>query len=271
MSTTAPQSSGDLKLTPGDVEPNWLYFVARSGEVGQQWAEEYSSAASRALLDAAFQALALLRRRQLEAGEARLRVAKTLLRQLERAAPPTFLALQRWYYGALAYNHYCREDFEAAERVLDQAHAAVRDAIDAQRFLIPFARDCFDFTFQRCRISRSRRRWQELHHRLEITCDVVEGRRPYCVLRDGTLLDLAAVRRFYDSLPALTAEERESLRPVYDEDLRRQRFLREVHVLYAFSGLVVPYIPSPKLLNAITPAGASLSYYSARSVTKGST
>ena len=234
-----------MRLTPGDVEPNWLYFVARSSEAGRQWAEEYCSSASRALLDAAFQALALLRRRQLEAGEARLRAAKSLLLQLERAAPPTFLALQRWYYGALAYNHYCREEFEMAEHVLDRAHAAVRDAIDAQRFLIPFARDCFDFTFQRCRISRFRRRWQELRQRLEITCDVVEGRRPYCVLHDGTRLDLAAVRHFYDSLPALTVEERASLRPLYDEDLRRQRFLREVHVLYAFSGLVVPYIPAP--------------------------
>jgi hypothetical protein len=235
---------------PGDVEPNWPYFVSFSGEDGFRWAQEYGVRKHADLMEGITRALGLLRRRQIDAGLAELRRAEEGLAEIEMESPVFFHVLGRWYFGAIAYYYYCIEDFDRACAALDEAHAAVQRAIEIRSFLVPFAAHCHDFWIQRIRIDRNRRRWSDMWRSIEVARQIEVGEKPYCVLSDGTPIDIAAIQGFYNSLAPFTEAEREPLRVVLDDEVRLRFFRITLAEIYAMPGFVIPYRPAQRAKDA---------------------
>lgn len=225
---------------PGVAEPNWAYFVARRDEEGERWAERYSRPEHTEMMSDNMAALNLMRRNQLEAGYRKLDEVRSRLMDLEQETPDVFHVLGRWYYGALAYYHYCRDDFIRAEEALDLAHEEVRQAIEFRRFLMPFAQHCYDFSVQRIRIVRNQRRWSEMWRLIEIARQAGSGERPYCVLSDGTDINLSTVQEFYSALKPFDQKEQDALRIVFDANLRVRALRRSLAEVFALPGFVIP-------------------------------
>jgi hypothetical protein len=72
---------------------------------------------------------------------------------------------------------------------------------------------------------------------------MLTGERAFCVLSDGTPVDLAAIQGFYRALPHLTQEEQEPLRTIFDDEYRLRFFNRAVAEIFAIPGFVIPYLP----------------------------
>jgi hypothetical protein len=229
--------------SPGDLEPNWAYFVARRDKEGERWAEQYSLPAHVEIMRGTAAALNLMRKNQMEAGRRKLAEIQGSLRDIECDFPDVVHVLGRWFYGALAYYHYCRESFSEAEEALDLAHEEVRQAIDRRRFLVPFAQHCYDFSIQRIRIVRNQKRWTEMRRMIELARQAGVGECPYCTLSDGTKVDLFAVQEFYSTLKPFSPEEEAAVQLVFDEQLRERSFRRSLAEVYALPGFVIPYLP----------------------------
>lgn len=229
--------------TPGEIEPNWAYFVALHGEEGLRWVEELCRPEHMEMMAGMNESLRLLRTRQIERGREVLENVKGSLDTLAPTAPGVDHALGRWYYGALAYYHYCQEDFESADQALDEAHNEVCRTLERRPFLLPFATHCHDFGVQRIRIVRNRRRWPEMWRHVAIAREMVTGERPFCTLGDGTPVDLVAIQAFYRSIPGLTPEEQGPLRSLFDDSFRLRLFEVVLAKIFAMPGFVIPYLP----------------------------
>jgi len=230
--------------TPGEFEPNWAYFVAKRDESGASWAVQYCRPEHVSILNATATSLKLMRRNQMRSGFSKLEEAREALPDVERNAPDVVHVLGRFYYGALAYYHYAEENFAAAEEAFDCAHEEVRRAIERKRFLVPFSSNCFDFSIQRIRIVRNQRRWEEMWKRVEIARQTAMGEHPYCVLTDGTEINLASIQAFYRSFEPFSQDEERSLRTVFDEEARARDFRFALAEIYALPGFVIPYLPT---------------------------
>jgi hypothetical protein len=228
---------------PGDIDPNWPYFVSLYSEEGFRWAEEYGRREHVQLMEQTTQSLQLLRRRKIGPGLELLGTVEAGLAKIEREAPLFFHVLGRWYFGALAYYYYCIEDFPGAARALDAAYDSVQRAVEIKRFLVPFASHCHDFWIQRIRIHRNQRRWDDMRRAIEMARQTVTGERPYCVLSDGTPIDVAAIQSFYRSIAPFTEEEKVPLRLVFDDEFRLLSFRHSLAEIYAMPGFVIPYRP----------------------------
>jgi hypothetical protein len=232
--------------TPGDSEPNIAYFVARQGGEGESWAEEYTRPEHVEIVAGTNRALRALRRRRYEEGRQELRAIEGPFHAAGRAtAREVHLILGRWYFGVLAYYFYCVEDFAGADETLDLAQEGVRQAIDLRRCLLPYAMECYEFWYQRIRISRSQRLWPEVWRRAEIARQIAAGERPCCVLDDGTAIDIAAVQAFYRGCEELTEAERKPLRRILDQEERSRQVRSVFSEIYAMPGFVIPYTPAP--------------------------
>lgn len=229
--------------TPGDGEPNWAYFIAMRDEEGQHWAERYSLPEHVEIARDTTLSLKNMRRNYLEEGLRLLEKVDRMLQLVEQDSPDIGHVLRRWYYGALAYYFYCKSDFVRAEEALDVAHEEIRQAIECKSFLLPLAQHCFDLCIQRARIVRNQRLWDEMWKRVEIARQTAVGERPYCLLDNGTAIDLDAVQKFYLSFEVLSDEERKSLSAVLDEDVRNRNLQQSLTGIYAISGFVIPYLP----------------------------
>jgi hypothetical protein len=227
---------------PGDAEPNWPYFIALHCEEGLSWVEEYTRPLHLEMLQGTTESLRSLRARQIDRGHTLLEQIARGLNSVMETSPATAHILGRWYYGALAYCHYCRDEFGLAEQALDQAQEEVRRTVELRRFLLPFASHCNDFCIQRVRIVRAQRRWAEMWRRIEISREMSMGQRPFFLLSDGTSVDLAAVQAFYRSIPGLTREEQKPLRSIFDERIRQQTTERMLAEVFAMPGFVIPYL-----------------------------
>jgi hypothetical protein len=232
--------------TPGGTDPNVAYFIARRGGEGERWVEEYTRPEHVELMARANRALQALRARRMREGRRDLKVVERLFRRAgSTTARSVHHILGRWYYGLLAYDFYCAEDFPGAESALDQGHEEVRQAIEIERFLLPYAMECYDFWLQRIRIARNQRRWPEVWRRIEITRQIATGERPCCVLSDGTAVGVLAVQEFYECFEALTDMERRALRRVLEAESRSRHFRSILSEVYSPPGFVIPYTPDP--------------------------
>lgn len=231
----------DKKRTSGEPEfGSWLRLVAASCEEGRRWREQYSHEDYKTLERNAFHGLVLLRKGKIEAGCFVLASVESGLRSVQSAPASILFILQRWYYGILAYAHYCCERFDEAMQALDQADGAVSGAIELAPFLLTFADHCFEFRLQRARIARNRRRWREMRNHIDEARKMIEGRLPFCVLRDGRAIYRQTVRDYCASLPLLP-EEKTGLGLAKDVEARLKDFDQIAAGLYARPGLVIPY------------------------------
>ncbi|HYU32692.1 MAG TPA: hypothetical protein VEW48_11060 [Thermoanaerobaculia bacterium] len=231
-----------LRGERGPFSYDWLHFVSRSGDEGRRWAEQYRQPEILEIDRLSTRAVLALRTRRLEQGQALLRAVEERLPGTE--APPSVLqVLNRWYYGAVAYEQYCRDDFERASESLDLADLALTAAISFQPMLLPLANHCQEFRLHQARISRNLRRWREMRSSIEVARKMTDSRAPLCMLHDGTAIHIADLCVFLLALE-LNDREREALAGVLDPTLRLDLFERFVADLQAIPGFVIPYRPS---------------------------
>jgi hypothetical protein len=219
----------------------WTRLVALSGGRGRRWLEEYQGDESRAIEREALHALVLLRRAEIAAGEVLLRRAAARLDRIDPRRRSIRAVLERWYFGVLAYRHYCCERFDEATVALDRAQQAVAAAITEQRFLLPLADHCYEFQLQHARIARNRRRWAEMRQRIAAAREMMRSQLPFCRLADGSAVYWSTILAFFDSIPGLDPAERQALRETMDVDRRLRLFDQFVAGLYASPGLAIPY------------------------------
>jgi hypothetical protein len=232
--------------TPGEDEPNIAYFVARLGGEGEAWAEEYTRPEHVRLMGTVDQAVRSLHARRAEEGRRDLQAAEGMLRKAAASASrEVHLLLGRWYYQARAFYFYFLEDFRAADEALDRTEEEVLLAIEGKPFLLPYAMRCYELWCHRIRVVRTQRHWPELWRRVEITRQIVEGDRPCCMLRNGTMIDINAVKGFYSQFEGLTEREWQPVRWVVDDESRRRQFRQILSEVYTLPGFVIPYTPAP--------------------------
>lgn len=224
----------------GASQPNWFHFIAMSGEEGSRWVEAYRQPEYRHLTGEISRALQLLRKRQIETGGDILRKVADPLRSLPPSCETIGLVLDRIYHPVLAYYYYCIEDYDAAEQALEAAGSALRRAILLRRFLLPLVDGFIDLTFQRARIARNRQRWVEARDCLRKVDGMIQGELPFCRLSDGTAIDLAGLRHFYNLLP-LAEEDRMMASYVFDDNILRSVFEKTEAEIYCQIGLLIPY------------------------------
>jgi hypothetical protein len=218
----------------------WPHFAARSGPEGAAWVSEYLLADRRELISATERALQLLRRHQLQEGKDLLDDVASRLERLTGDAS-VVLVVRRFFWSALAYYHYCLEDFTSAAEALEQAHQAIVSAIEISPFLLPLAIHCHEFRLQHARVARSRRRWREMRGHLEEVRAMLDDRAPLCALSGGRSIYFSAVSDFHRAIPSLDPEEIESLRFFFDGEHRREQMSFFFLSLYALPGVVIPY------------------------------
>lgn len=219
----------------------WTHFVARSGPEGERWLEEYRQDDRRRLAGLTERALQQLRRQQIREGKELLDQVESGLARLDELPPSVLLVMQRFFWSTLAYYHYCVEDLEAAEQALEQAHRCVVSALEIAPFLMPLALHAHEFRLQRARVARHRRRWQEMRERLQEVRAMLEGRIPLLHLSDGRPIRFADLAEHYRAIPALDAEEIDSLRIFFDREHCREKLDAFFLNLYVLPGVVIPY------------------------------
>ena len=222
---------------------DWTALVAGiGGGMGggaEAWLAEYSRVGGEIFDDIRW-GLAQLRRREMEEGLARLDRARSRWEPLRDSSPAIYHVLGRYYHGALAYWHYCVDDFPRADESLRQALDAVRLAVEAEPFLLPFAAVSMDIPLKQAQIARALRRWREMRERLAAIRDTVQDRAPLFTLSDGTPI-------YHHTLAAslhpesLRSEAGKGLAYLTDEPLRLEIFDQWVEVLYDLPDWVIPY------------------------------
>jgi len=175
----------------------WLSFVAAGSEEGARWAQEYSQPEISDLYSAIIRSLKLMGRMQVEEALVLLEdVHGRILNCDGRYSPSVIRVIECWYYGALAYYHYCREDFPLAEATLLRGHAAISAGVEAQRIILPMVYRCCDTWLHRSRIARSQNDWVKMRHCLDMFRAIHRGDEPFCQLSDGSGIYAAELEQY---------------------------------------------------------------------------
>ena len=159
----------------------WCHFVPASGPDGRDWYEEYLQSGCEAVGQRIDTSVALMRRRQIDAG-------KTLLDECRARIDASAAGVSRavagvveeGYFGALAYFLYHRGQHDAARAALDRATGAIAEVVAAAPYLVTFATKCYDFCLHRTRIARAEARWQEMWTCVQEGREMLGGQRPLC-------------------------------------------------------------------------------------------
>lgn len=215
------------------------YFAGRSGETGRAWVESFRQSGHQGLIERAQRALALLHSGEIEPAR---RILESVAGDLAAAggSPSAALVVGRWYHGVLAYYHYVLGDLERATGELDRGFESVRASIEAHPFLMSLAPHCMDLRMQEARVARRRKQWRRMHDYLTLVRKMVFGEEPFCVLSNGTPIDLPALKRYFDSLP-LDEDASSRVAEFFDERKKSIRFDRFSLKLYSLPNLVNPY------------------------------
>ncbi|MEM1204209.1 MAG: hypothetical protein AAGN66_13345 [Acidobacteriota bacterium] len=221
----------------------WLRYVRLHSEAGARWQEEYSSPEILRLTDIPDRALKLLRCSKKEEADSLL---ASYLVDAEAARPrirnSIYWVLRRWYHSVKAYSVYLDDDYEGAKAHLLSAHGAVERAIEEEPALLPLADHCADFRFQNVRISRNRRRWDDLLEQAEALRSLARSELALCTV-SGKDIFITDLRDFLTSTPGIDAEEVAWLESLMSKD-RRLRFIeRHLADVFSIKGFVIPYEP----------------------------
>jgi hypothetical protein len=219
----------------------WYDYVSLSGEEGRRWVAEYRTSPYAVVPELAQKSLALLRAHEIAAGREILSQIENHLRHIPSAPRSILHVLERWLYGTVGYYHYVVEDYEAAEKALDRAHEVITAAISLSPFLLPLANHCPEFVLHRARISRSRRRWDEMRRDIGLARRMTENQFPLCTLSDGRAIDYRCLGEYYLAISALNEGQRETVHGLLNDEVRLRRFERFVAAIYALPGFVIPY------------------------------
>lgn len=216
----------------------WNDLVPLSGEDGCRWMTEYQRC--RPVTVPILSVIPILRRGDCETGARILAEAWESFGTMEVPDHSVRCVVERWYYGALAYLHYCRKEFDDADRVMVQAGGVMGEAVARRHFLLALADEAVEISFHRARIARNLRRWRVMREHIDEAWAMREGEIPYYVLPCGTSVWLRDVNEFLDSLPA--PEGGGPLLPeLQDPVRRRQNTDRHVRDILRIPGFVVQH------------------------------
>lgn len=175
-----------------------------------------------------------------EEGKAMLERARAELHALRgNVDPPTYAVVERWYNTAVGFLHYRLKEFEEADAAMVRADENVVTAISHERSLLPLAIACSEHRIQRARIARNRRAWRDMHEHLAAASDMLYGRRPLCVLLDGSAIWVSQVQRFVRSLPPPKTKRAAELLRLADEAWNRPLHDRTVRRIIKLDGFVI--------------------------------
>lgn len=187
----------------------WLRFIAARGEEGAHWAAEYRQPEIGELYDSIIGSLKLMGKAKLDQALATLEAAEAKIATLpERYSPSVVKVVECWYNGALAYYHYCLEDYSRAEEILIRGHQAISRGVEIQRIILPMVYRCCDTWLHRSRIARSRHDWTAMREHLDTFRAIHRGELPFCTLADGSAIYAADLESYLAELE------------LQDEDLR---------------------------------------------------
>jgi hypothetical protein len=158
----------------------WCHFVPASGPDGRDWYEAYLRHGCEALGQRIDVSVALMRGRQVDAGKMLLDECRACIEASARMPRAVAGVIEEGYFGALAYFHYHREQYDAARSALDRATGAIAEVVAAAPYLVTFATKCYDFCLHRTRIARNEARWQEMWMCVQEGREMLGGQRPLC-------------------------------------------------------------------------------------------
>lgn len=225
---------GDLEIENLSL----LRIFRRTGSDGRRWVEEYST--FRELEFLKDDCLAALRKGRIDEGREILERIDRDLQCIDRPRCSIAAVLKRWYCAAAAYYFYLIEDYEAAEAHLEAGLAAIVEALEVSRFLLPLAHHCSELHFQRARIDRNRRCWRGVRQHIEHVRSILEDSCPYCTLPSGISISVTDLKQFYRNLE-LTREEETALSSFLDDRERLGIFDRKVREIFSLKNIVIPY------------------------------
>ena len=218
----------------------WLGFVAGSSEAGREWAETYGAPRYGVIKEMADEALGLLRKYRLEDGRRKLADLHQAVEALRGAPASIFCVLEVWYHSALAYQYYLEEELECAERSLAAAHDAASKAMELCDCLLPLAYVCSELAFQKIRIARNGRRWDEMAAQIDTVRGMLEGHNPLCTLSAGRSVYTSTLAEFCRRA-CTTPEQEELVGSMFSADRQLEGFELFVHRVYVLPGFVIPY------------------------------
>lgn len=225
--------------TDHDAELPWTHFIRRQGGAAEAWVREYERHQELHALQ--FRALLSMRRRRLEEGRRQLAEYENRLDQAAETGTSLRFVLERYLHSVLGFYHYCRKDWEAAERAMNAArHAAVR-AIETDAFLITQANSCYEFCLQKARIARNAERWETMFRHIDAARAMASGDAPLCVLADGTEICYETLVRFYRSLGELDPRERIIVDRLTTAESRLHLLEGLIRRILAFPELAIQY------------------------------
>jgi len=179
----------------------WLRFIAACGEEGARWAAEYRQPEITGLYDSIIGSLKMMGRGKLPQALETLNAAEAAIADRAQTHSPSVVrVLECWYNGALAYYHYCREDYSQAEETLIRGHQAITRGVEQQRIILPMVYRCCDTWLHRSRIARSRHDWTAMREHLDTFRAIHRGERPFCTLADGSEITTADLERYLGDL-----------------------------------------------------------------------
>jgi hypothetical protein len=228
-----------LRAFDFEAEYRWDDLVAASGSEGVRWTTSYRQMGSVTwqVLQAALKSL---RQRRFDD-------AWRLLTEAERcragllAEPSQFHVLGRFYFGVLAYAYFCRQELDRADRALTAALDAVRQALEVEEVLLPFAAMATDMLIKRVHVERARCNWAAMDRAVQAMRAVAADRAPLVVLSGGRPVFHATIGAHLAGLIRPVQATERIARYLADAGLRQSQLELEVQSLYALPGFVIPY------------------------------
>lgn len=225
--------------SPSELAYPWYRLVQMHGEEGAQWVREYAEQVN-PHTDRIMAAVPLMRRGGLSEGEAMLAESRAGLNAIPWEDPSVKDVADRWYYGALGYLHYCRGEYEEADRIMALACDSMAQAVARHRFLLVVVDEVVELVLHRARVARNRHRWAEMQGHVDAARGMRDGTVPYAVLEDGREVWLRDVQALLDELPL--PDDAHPVRPHLQKEVeRRQDTDRCVRDVLRIPGLVIQH------------------------------
>lgn len=225
--------------SPSELAYPWYRLVQMHGEEGAQWVREYAEQVN-PHTDRIMAAVPLMRRGGLREGEAMLAESRAGLNAIPWEDPSVKDVADRWYYGALGYLHYCRGEYEEADRIMALACDSMAQAVARHRFLLVVVDEVVELVLHRARVARNRHRWAEMQGHVDAARGMRDGTVPYAVLEDGREVWLRDVQALLEELPL--PDDAHPVRPHLQKEVeRRQDTDRCVRDVLRIPGLVIQH------------------------------
>jgi hypothetical protein len=218
---------------------DWLYFAARTGKPGWEWAREYQHNAG--MVELASQALEHLRRGDLPGGRAALQQFAASMACLSGIPVSMQAVMRRWYHGVAAYNFYLTGEFDKADQTMCLAHDAVAQAIKESDFLLVLSVHCQEFSLHQARIARNHRQWPKMWNHIAHARAMMKDEEPLCSFADGSKVFFSTLDNFFQSLEPLSIEEKIAIRGLTDRKERERLFDRFVRRLVRLPEFAIAY------------------------------